>query len=254
MECTMDVPIEMEEVFKAITNLLAWRKTNNTILQLVWMGLQEVKKCYTRDVRIMWIREPKNSPIIPYVITKRAIGEDQYKVVQAQIRTVQRTAGPSTGLYRGRSTETLERRQIPRSHAFLIQSHDGYKIIRGQIDISPSTTETDMDFKTAKEGLTHAILKLIQLSGQSNVTTEMEELIEVSSTVEQEEIQPSPDNITTIVTTEEEVEELGITNMENTSNNDTNNTVEDEDGSTNQASQRPTQSPQTELDPLNNRI
>ena len=82
----------------------------------------------------------------------------------------------------------------------------------------------------------------------------MEELIEVSSTVEQEEIQPSPDNITTIVTTEEEVEELGITNMENTSNNDTNNTVEYEDGSTNQASQRPTQSPQTELDPLNNRI
>ena len=82
----------------------------------------------------------------------------------------------------------------------------------------------------------------------------MEELIEVSSTVEQEEIQPSPDNITTIVTTEEEVEELGITNMENTSNNDTNNTVEDEDGSTNQASRCPTQSPQTELDPLNNRI
>ena len=85
----MNLAPEVVDIFKAITTLLTWRSTNTSILQLIWTALQQITSYVKVQVRVLWIRNLKDVPFAPYMITKQRNGDKVCKIVQADIRTQQ---------------------------------------------------------------------------------------------------------------------------------------------------------------------
>ena len=174
-------------MFKAITGILAWRKVNEAVLKLVWMALKQINKCTNRNIRVLWVRQLKSNPITPYILTTGMTKTDRHKVVQAVVKTTQKSFGPDAYISRGTATAALGRQNIPRDHAFIMYTGEGYKVMRGQIDSSPTAMDAKMTFIEAKDKLTESVLRLMQVTGLSEITKEVEQMIVESSSAADEQ-------------------------------------------------------------------
>lgn len=193
---------EIEEIFEAITYILAWRKSNKTVLELIWTALKEISNNKSKEFRILWIKQRGNQ-LIPCVNTKRVAGVDKYKIVQAVVKKTPRKSSPESCIQRGTNTPEVEVGKTPRTHAFLIQTAGGYKIINGKIDISPKDCELKENFQAAENKLAMAILNLTKSTGQSTITKRVQQLVTTSPTTQSQHIQiQSQSNTTTQTLTE----------------------------------------------------
>ena len=118
---------EIVDVFKAITALLTWRTINSSIIQLVWEALQQLKGYMKTNIKIPWIRVMKDNPFTLYMITKRPARINQYKAIQAEVRTQGKTPGKDIGIYRKVKGSEIEPKLTPRTHAFLIETNGGIR-------------------------------------------------------------------------------------------------------------------------------
>lgn len=65
-DITMDTRLtpEIVDVFKAITGLLTWRTTDNSVLQLAWEAPQQVRGCMKAGAKVLWIGVMKDGPLL----------------------------------------------------------------------------------------------------------------------------------------------------------------------------------------------
>ena len=74
----------------------------------------------------------------------------------------------------------IDPKLAPRTHAFVIQTHSGYKILKGQIDASQRIVDAKITFEQAKDNLTEVVLKLMRMMGETDMSG-MEHMIRDSS-------------------------------------------------------------------------
>ncbi len=91
---------------------------NTSVLQLIWTALQQARSYIKLQVRALWIRELKDDPLAPYIITKQTNGDKLCKIIQAGIRA-QRGPNGGIGLFRRTGGTDIEPKLAPRTHAFL---------------------------------------------------------------------------------------------------------------------------------------
>ena len=78
---------------------------------------------------------------------------------------------------------------MPKTHGFLIDIHNRFKIMEGQVDISPKVMDSKITFEEAREQLTMALLKLLRSTGSTEVSREVEQMIVETSTTEDSQMQ-----------------------------------------------------------------
>ena len=100
-----------------------------------------------------------------------------------------RRSAPESCIQRGTGTLEVDVAEAPRTHAFLIQTSGGYKIINGQIDTAPKTSEVKETFEVAKNKLTEAILNLTKASGQSTISKKIRQLVTAPPTTQPQKLQ-----------------------------------------------------------------
>ena len=56
---------QMEDVLRAVTNILTWRGANSTVLQLVWTAFEQIKRWTGKSIRVIWLKATKENPMSP---------------------------------------------------------------------------------------------------------------------------------------------------------------------------------------------
>ena len=183
-----EVTKEMESVLLAVTALLAWKGNNLTMLQLVWITFEQVKRWTGKLIRVMWLKSEGDS-ITPFVLMSRAKMIPAHRIVQARVE-VRDSKGSSVPRFAlTRQGQFIDPKKMPKTHGFLIDIHNRFKIMEGQVDISPKVMDSKITFEEAREQLTMALLKLLRSTGSTEVSREVEQMIVETSTTEDSQMQ-----------------------------------------------------------------
>ena len=186
--CSYEVTRELEDVLLAVTAILTWRGNNSTVLQLIWVTFEQIKKWTGKSIRVLWLKM-EGDDIIPYILTVRASAKPPYSIVQARVETSETTSGTSTRFIQVRKGQPLEPKKAPLTHGFLIDFRNYYKIMEGQIDASPKVLDSKITFEVAKENLMMALLRLMKSTGVAEMPKQVEQLVVETSTSEDNQMQ-----------------------------------------------------------------